>query len=63
MKTKWGLALNKNTKIIIFGFALMLFGGIFEITSAIYKNMFIYSYGLYIGYIIILIGLLTYKNK
>ncbi len=61
------ITLNKSLKLIIFGFALMIFGGIFYITSAIYKTvpifMIINSYGLYIGFIIILIGLLTYKNK
>lgn len=61
------ITLNKYLKLIIFGFALMIFGGIFYITCAIYKTvspyMFIYSYGLYVGFIIILIGLLTYKNK
>lgn len=59
--------MNKSLKIIIFGFALMLFGGTFYITCAIYKTvyafMILFSYGLYIGFILILIGLLTYKNN
>jgi|UPI00051C90B6 cytochrome c biogenesis factor len=59
--------MNKSLKIIIFGFALMLFGGTFFITCAIYKSvlsyMVLFSYGLYIGFILILIGLLTYNKK
>ncbi len=56
--------MNKNIKLIIFGFALMFMGGVSLITGAIIKQsmpvIFVYlQYGLFIGFILIIIGLFT----
>jgi hypothetical protein len=59
--------MNKSLKIIIFGFALMFIGGICLLVGFIVKDipayMVLLSYGLFIGFILIMIGLLTHENN
>lgn len=60
--------MNKSFKVIIFGFALMYLGGILLLADAISPidmpaYLVLLSYGLFIGFIFIVIGLLTHHEK
>ena len=58
--------MNNALKLIIIGFALMIFGGIMLILSA-FSNLsltfVLISYGYFLGFILILIGVIKYPNK
>jgi len=61
--------MNKATKLIIIGFALMIFGGILFATAAISRVnlpsiLVLLTYGYFLGLILIIVGVVTYpKNK
>lgn len=60
--------MNKSTKLIIIGFALMISGGISYATGAISRaNMpsilVFLAYGYIIGLILIIIGVITYPDS
>lgn len=60
--------MNKYIKMIIIGFALMIMGGSFLITSAITRaNMHIFyvllTYGLFVGFVMIIYAVIKYPNS
>ncbi len=58
--------MNNFLKLIIIGFALMIFGGIMLILSAFSNNLsstfVLISYGYFLGFILIIIGVIKHPN-
>lgn len=60
--------MNHSTKIIILGFAMMIFGGSLMIADAasqvdMSNTLVFLSYNLFVGFIVVIIGLFSSKSK
>ncbi|MDF2803817.1 MAG: hypothetical protein K0S61_3720 [Anaerocolumna sp.] len=60
--------MNHSTKIIILGFAMMIFGGSLMIADAasqvdMSNTLVFLSYNLFVGFIVVIIGLFSNKSK
>ena len=54
--------MNNAIRVIIFGFALMIFGGVLLIANTSNSYLILLSYSFFIGFLLIIFGLIFLPN-